>query len=272
MTEVPWRLTKSLYAKKGRLSSSLTIAEGPPSVVSALEAGVEVEFMVVSRSFAESSVYARVEKALGGKVPGFPMHVVPDDLFERMSELRSPVGILCVLPFPFRYPSGPPASPWKEPLYLYGFDIQDPGNAGTLVRAAAATGVSALVFCGESADVFSPKCIRSSAGAAFKVNLEERDPELDPVEILAGLERSGVAVYKAAPRAGLAPWQAPLRRPSAVVVGNEARGLPAAVLDGPGKTITIPMPGDTESLNVAVASGMLLYEAVRQRLLSDPQS
>lgn len=272
MAEAPWRLTKSLYAKKERMSTSLTIAEGPPSAISALEAGVEVEYMIMSQAFADSPGYERVHRALGGKEPGFPVHVVPDALFERMSELRSSIGVVCVLPFPFRYPSGPPASPWKEPLYLYGFDIQDPGNAGTLVRAAAATGVTALVFCGDSADVFSPKCIRSSAGAAFKVNLEERDPELDPVEILAGLERSGVAVYKAAPRAGLAPWQAPLRRPSAVVVGNEARGLPAAVLDGPGKTITIPMPGDTESLNVAVASGMLLYEAVRQRLLSDPQS
>lgn len=272
MAEVPWRLTKSLYAKKERVSSSLTIAEGPPSAVSALEAGVEIEFMIVSQSFAESPAYARVERALHGKGPPFPVHIVPDSLFERMSELRSPLGIACVLPFPFRYRSGPPASPWKEPLYLYGFDIQDPGNAGTLVRAAAATGVTALVFCGESADVFSPKCIRSSSGAAFKVQLEERDPGLDPVEILVGLEKSGVAVYKAAPRAGLAPWQAPFHKPSAIVVGNEARGLPQRVLEGPGKTVTIPMPGDTESLNVAVASGMLLYEAVRQRLLSNPRS
>jgi len=272
LAEVPWRLTKSLYAKKERARTSLTIAEGPPSALSALEAGVEIEFMIVSQSFAGSSAYKRAEKALGDTGRRFPVHIVPDNLFERMSELGSPLGIACVLPFPFRYPSGPPASPWKEPLYLYGFDIQDPGNAGTLVRAAAATGVTALVFCGESADVFSPKCIRSSAGAAFRVRLEERDPGLDPVEILAGLERSGVAVYKAAPRAGLTPWQTPLRKPSAIVVGNEARGLPQNVLEGPGQTITIPMPGDTESLNVAVASGMLLYEAVRQRLLSDPQS
>lgn len=269
MQEVPWRLVKSLSAKKERVSTRLTVAEGPPSVSSALESGVAVEFLVMSESFVKSPAYAGLEKAMTRQGPKPQAFTLSDALFERMSEMKSPQGVLCVLPFPFVYPSEPPGSPWQTPLYLYGFDVQDPGNAGTLIRAAAAAGVTAAVFSGESADVFSPKCIRSSAGAAFKVRLEEC-LEQDPVAVLQALVDRGVTVYKAAPRGGEHPWQAHLTEPCAIVVGNEARGLSRDVLEGPGRKVTIPMPGDTESLNVAIASAILLYEAVRQRLLSNP--
>ena len=269
MQEVPWRLVKSLSAKKERLTTRLTVAEGPPSVSYALESGAAVEFLVMSDAFARSPAYAGLEKAMTRHGPKPQVFAVSDALFERMSEMKSPQGVLCVLPFPFVYPSEPPRSPWKMPLYLYGFDIQDPGNAGTLIRAAAAAGVTAAVFSGESADVFSPKCIRSSAGAVFKVRLEEsQDP--DPVGILRSLVDRGVTVYKAVPRGGEHPWQAHLCEGCAIVVGNESRGLSREMLEGPGQKITIPMPGDTESLNVAIASAILLYEAVRQRLLSNP--
>lgn len=269
MQEVPWRFVKSLSAKKERVSSRLTVAEGPPSVTSALESGVAVEFLVMSDSFVKSPAYDGLEKAMARQGAKPQVFVVSDALFERMSEMKSPQGVLCVLPFPFVYPLEPPRSPWKAPLYLYGFDIQDPGNAGTLIRAAAAAGVTAAVFCGESADVFSPKCIRSSAGAVFKVPVEESQ-EPDPVVVLQGVVNRRITVYKAAPREGEPPWQARLCEGCAIVVGNEARGLSREVLEGPGQKITVPMPGDTESLNVAIASAVLLYEAVRQRLLSNP--
>ncbi|MEX0974264.1 MAG: RNA methyltransferase [Bacillota bacterium] len=269
MQEIPWRLTKSLSSKKERDKTSLTVAEGPPSVTSALESGVAVEFLAVSESYANSDAYAGIERSLefGGRVG--QVYVVPDALFDRMSETRTPQGILCVLPVPFRYLAGPPESPWKVPLFLYGVDIQDPGNAGTLIRAAAAAGVTGAVFAGESADVFSPKCIRASAGAVFKTRVSLEDPGEDALSILKGLEAQGVRVYKAVPRGGDPPWAARLSESCAIVVGNEARGLSKDVIDGPGRTLSIPMPGDTESMNVALASGVMLYEAVRQRLLSE---
>lgn len=268
MQEVPWRFVKSLYAKKERMSANLTVAEGPPSVVSALESGAAVELLVMSSSFVESAAYPSLEKAMMRQGSKPQVFVVSDALYARMSEMQSPQGVLCVTPFPFRYEARGPVSPWKTPLYLYGFDIQDPGNAGTLIRAAAAAGVSEAVFGGDSADVFSPKCIRSSAGAAFKVRLSANTGE-DAVSTLQRLADQGIKVYKAAPRGGKHPWQALLSEPCAIVVGNEARGLSEDVLNGPGQKVTIPMPGDTESLNVAVASAILLYEAVRQRLLSN---
>ena len=269
MPEIPWRLVKSLSSKKERDRTGLTVAEGPPSVESAILSGVAIEFLVVSESYAGSPEYAVVQAALRRAEPRGPRagetFLAPDALFLRMAETRSPQGILCVLPRPFRYLSEAPGSPWDTPLYLLGVDIQDPGNAGALVRAAAAAGVSRASFAGESVDVFSPKCIRSSAGAVFNVALEQHGLDVDPSSILRALEVQGVQVFKAVPREGVAPWEVDLAGPSAIVVGNEARGLRPEVTAGPGTRVSIPMPGRAESLNVAVASGMILYEAMRQR-------
>jgi len=268
LQEVPWRLAKSLSSKKDREKTGLTVAEGPPAALSALEAGVTVEFVAVSQSYRASPAFGVVEDILGS-APGRAgrLYVVPDALFERMSETRTPQGILCVLPWPFRFPSGSPKPVWDAPVYLYGVDIQDPGNAGTLARAAAAAGAAAIVFLGDSVDVFSPKCIRVSAGAVFKLEVAQESPTTDVALVLGRLEGRHVQVYKAVPRGGEPPWAVDLKAACAVVVGNEARGLKPEVIAGPGRKITVPMPGETESLNVALASGMILYEAVRQRLL-----
>ena len=269
MQDIPWRMARSLSSRAERDRTGLTVAEGPPSVQSAVSSGVAIEFLAVSLSYSALPAYARIEEGLSGAGPrAIKVFRVPDALFERMSETKTPQGILCVLPAPFRYPGGGPRSPWQAPLYLYGVDIQDPGNAGTLVRAAAAAGASQAVFAGESSDVFSPKCIRASAGAVFNVALSQEDAVQDPLLLLRKLDEQGVRLYKAAPRDGAAPWAVDMCGPCAVVVGNEARGLRPEILAGPGELVSIPMPGGTESLNVALASGMILYEAVRQRLSS----
>ena len=273
MSEFPWRLTRSLASKKNRERTGLTVAEGPPSVLSALEAGVKIEFLAVSRSFEASSEFAKLEERLArrrGDIAG-RIYVVPDGLFERASDTKTPLGVLCVLPWPFQFGSGGPVGCWDTPLYSCGVDIQDPGNVGAIVRAAAAAGCRAVSFFGDSADPFSPKCIRASAGAAFKVRVS-RDEAANPRAALDELHREGLEIYRAVPRGGSPPWALDLRKGCALVVGNEAHGLREEVMVGPGRDVTVPMPGATESLNVALASGMLLYEAVRQRLSFDGAS
>jgi TrmH family RNA methyltransferase len=265
LQEIPWRLAKSLSSKKEREKTRLTVAEGPSSVLSALGSHVSVEFVAVSESYRASPEFPSVEQALEAGCPAARLYVVPDPLFDKMSETRTPQGILCVLPWPFKYLAGLPKPPWDAPLCLCAVDVQDPGNAGTLIRAAASTGATGAEFLGDSVDVFSPKCIRASAGAVFKLDLAQRAPGTDPAEVLAGLHRRGVHVFKAVPRGGEPPWAVDLTTACAVVAGNEARGLRPEIIAGPGSSVSIPMPGGTESLNVALATGMILYEAVRQR-------
>jgi TrmH family RNA methyltransferase len=264
--EVPWRFIKGLSSKKEREKAGMTVAEGPPSVFSALESGVQVEYLVMSESFSNSPGGLSVGRIVeSGRKPR-EVFKVPDALFERMSDTRTPQGVLCVVPVPMRFPEGSLRSPWEEPLEVIGVDIQDPGNAGTLIRAASAVGASRVVFAGKSVDPFSPKCIRSSAGTIFAVPVTTAGQQLDPARFVADLAKAGLSIYKTVPSGGIFPWEADFTLPCAIVVGNEAQGLQQEVVDGPGRGISIPMPGGTESLNVAVASGMVLYEALRQRI------
>jgi TrmH family RNA methyltransferase len=141
-------------------------------------------------------------------------------------------------------------------------DVADPGNAGTLVRTAEAAGAGAVVCCGATADPFAPKAVRAAAGSAFRLPVIV---ELDPVAALQVLGSGGLA------RVGLAagaaePYDAvDLTRPTAIVLGNEAHGLPDVVTTALDRLLSIPMAGDTESLNVAAAGAIVCFEVARQR-------
>jgi TrmH family RNA methyltransferase len=145
-------------------------------------------------------------------------------------------------------------------LVLVLHEVADPGNAGTLVRSAVAAGAGAVVFTTGGVDPWSPKTVRSSAGLIFRVPIVEGLPL---AEAAARLRAAGLRLLGAAAGARSC-YETDLVAPLALVVGNEARGLgPAAdLLDG---EVGIHMPGPAESLNVAVAGSILLFEAARQR-------
>ena len=140
--------------------------------------------------------------------------------------------------------------------------VGDPGNAGTLVRSAEAVGASAVLFCDESVDPFSPKCVRASAGSIFHVPVVSGGGSVHVLEHLGArkVRRLGTSA-----RAGAAYHEADLQPPVALVLGSESHGLPGevdALLDG---YVHIPMQGSTESLNVGVAGSVVLFEIARQR-------
>lgn len=264
-SEVPWRLIKSLARKKERKRTGLTVAEGPSVVLAAVEAGVELEAVVLAQGFANSAKADAIRTAMAEGGYRCPVFVVSDDLYDKMSDTSTPQGVLCLLKFPFRFLRGMPEHTWAHELYVVGVDIQDPGNVGTLIRTGKSAGATGVVICGQSADPFSPKAIRASAGAIFGARVMY---ESDCTGLIMRLHSAGMMIYKATPRGGIVPWEADFSQPCAVVLGNEAHGLSQEVLDGPGECVTIPMPGGIESLNVAMACTALLYEAVRQRTAS----
>lgn len=263
MVDVPWRMVKSLFNKKERELLGLTVAEGPPSVMGALTSLARIEAIIVSDEFVSSQRWAGFQEALAKHPSPGEVYTVSSSMYERISGTKSPQGVLCVLPFPFSFHEPKKRSPWKRRLYVVGVDIQDPGNVGTLTRTAAAAGAFEMLFLGNSADPYSPKCIRASAGAAFSVDLRA---ESDPVAAVSALVKAGVTIYAAVPSGGVYPWEADFSRDCGVLLGNEGQGLRPEIIEGIGQGLTIPMPGGTESLNVAAASAMILYEALRQRL------
>jgi TrmH family RNA methyltransferase len=142
-------------------------------------------------------------------------------------------------------------------------DVGDPGNAGTVLRSAEAAGADAVVFCGHSVDVYNPKTVRASAGALFHVPVVMSEDE--PSGVLARIGSMGLRRLGAVVGAGLDYTSVDLTVPVALVLGNEATGLPAglsAVLD---ERVTIPMAGRSESLNVGMAAAVLCFEVARQR-------
>jgi TrmH family RNA methyltransferase len=260
--DVPWRLIRSLSRKKERDRTGLTVAEGPSVVLAAVEAGVELQALVFAEESADSEKAHTVRQAMDEHDCSCQVFVVPGRLYHKMSGTRTPQGVLGLLRFPFRFARGRPDNTWAQDLDIVGVDIQDPGNVGTLVRTGACAGATSVILCGQSADPFSPKAIRASAGAIFSTGVLYEE---DCIALLRQIHDSGKLMYKATPRDGMMPWEADFRSPCAVILGNEARGLSQEILEGPGECVTIPMPGGIESLNAAMACTALLYEAVRQR-------
>jgi TrmH family RNA methyltransferase len=143
-------------------------------------------------------------------------------------------------------------------------DVRDPGNLGTILRSAEASGAAGVVCCDGTVDVYNPKCVRASAGALFHVPLVSGGT---PMSVLDALRRAGRRRIGSAAGEGEDYTSADLTGPIAFVLGNEAHGLPAGLaglLDG---MLRIPMEGRSESLNVGMACAVLCFEAARQRRL-----
>jgi TrmH family RNA methyltransferase len=150
----------------------------------------------------------------------------------------------------------------RPELAVVCIDVRDPGNLGTIIRSAGAAGAGGVVCCAGSVDLFNPKTVRASAGMIFHLPVVAAG---DPVDVLEGLRRWGMRRWGTAARDGCDYVDADLTARSALVLGNEARGLAATLaahLDG---TLCIPMAGPAESLNVATAAAVLCFEAARQR-------
>ena len=152
-------------------------------------------------------------------------------------------------------------------LILAGVGIQDPGNAGAVVRAAAAAGATGVVVDEASADPWSWKALRASMGATFHVPVI-RTRTID--KSVDAWRAAGVSIVAAVARGGTSMYDIDLTRPTALLLGGEGAGLPSALVSSADARISIPMKDAVESLNVAVAAALVLYEARRQRLSSTP--
>lgn len=178
--------------------------------------------------------------------------LVSDSVMAAMSDVETPSGILMVVP---RITRPLP----QTPNFLLIFDrIQTPGNLGTMLRTAAAAGVDGVIFAPGCVDAFNPKVLRGSMGAHLRLGMVSADWTQ-----IAHLTHS-LTVYSAIIDSPHAYTNVDWRRPAALIVGNEANGI-GVEAQHLSTGITIPMAANTESLNAAMAAGVILFEAVRQR-------
>lgn len=188
---------------------------------------------------------------------GVPVVSIADDVLQRVSETETSQGILLVMPMP----SLPDLAQLDFVLVLD--QIRDPGNAGTMLRTAAAAGVQRVIAALQTTDLFSPKVVRAGMGAHFRLGLQTLAWE--EIAQLCKSQSNPLKLLIADAEAKKSLWQHDLRLPVALVIGNEAEGVSVAARQYCDDSILIPMPGRFESLNAAVAAGILLFEVVRQR-------
>jgi TrmH family RNA methyltransferase len=240
-----------------RRTAGALVLEGPRLVADALRRGAPLSAVYLG-PHAESAFAGLVADARGA---GVRIAGLKEGVLEKVGTTRTPQPVLAVAPAPAE-PTLAAVAAAAGPVVV-AVDVADPGNLGTLLRSAEAAGAAGVVCCG-GVDVHNPKTVRASAGAVLAVPVVT---VADPVAGLEALRGAGRRTFGTVAAGGVPYTEAPLDAPVALVLGSEAHGVPDAVaarLDG---TITIPMAGATESLNVAVAASILIFEAARRRLL-----
>ncbi len=212
----------------------------------------------VSRS-AEQGLF----ETCGQKLAELSYELVSDEVFAKMSDTMTPQGILCLIRQFHHDLTFMLENVIKErKLFIILEDLQDPGNLGTVFRTAEAVGASGIIMSRRTVDVYNPKTIRSTMGSVYRVPFVSVE-DISPV--IKQMQEKGVSVY-AAHLAGKVYYEAfDYRKSTAFLIGNEGNGLRKETADCADALIRIPMEGSVESLNAAVASSVLLYEAYRQR-------
>ncbi len=249
---------------KARNAAGVFLAEGVKLFMEAPAERIEAVYV-------EESCYARADGEVRRKLCSVPYELVSSGVFCRISDTKTPQGILTVVR-QSRRPlqallAGEDA---KAPLLLILEDIQDPGNLGTMFRTAEGAGANGIVMTKNTADVYQPKTVRSTMGSIYRVPFFITE---DLGETLQQLKTLGIRVYAAHLTQGACLYDEPgYTAGTAFLIGNEGNGLKEETVSLADRAVRIPMAGRVESLNAAMAAGILLYEAARQRRPRGPQT
>lgn len=236
-----YKYIKSLKAKKARMKNRQYTIEGIKSVSDAICAGADIEFLAVSDKLTQRFDFENI-------------YIIADDIFPQLCDTESPQGVIAVINMPENR-----KTELNENLYLLCDRVNDPGNMGTIIRICDAVGCG-LLLMEDTVDIYSPKTVRASMGSFFHVNaqcgLTKDDVEnmrKQGYKIISGALSDKAIDFKEADYSGKV----------VIVVGNEAGGISEDILEISHELVKIPIFGKAESLNVAVAASLLVYEAKR---------
>jgi TrmH family RNA methyltransferase len=243
---------------KARAEAGAFVVEGPRAVDAALDRGARFESVFLGPR-AEVAFPALCARLAASDVD---VVALKEGVLEKVGSTRTPQPVLAVAAIP----ANDRDALSRDGLVIVALAVSDPGNLGTLVRSAEASGAAAIVLGPGSVDAYNPKVVRASAGAIFGIPLVDAASEgWTAVEALDALGELGRQRLGATASRGALHTEVDFTLPTAVVLGNEAHGIDAAVdarLDG---HVQIAMAGPAESLNVAMAGTILCFESARQR-------
>lgn len=223
----------------------------------------EVPIEEVIKVYVSEGFYNKAEDSLKQKISASDYEVVDDEVFRKISDTITPQGVLAIVNQRNTMLEDIVNNCNSDSLYLILEDIQDPGNLGTIVRTAEAAGVTGIIMSKNTVDIYNSKVVRSTMGSIFRVpfvyvdNLESAIDEL---------KKKDVIVYAAHLKGKTGYYEKNYKKSSAFLLGNEGNGLSDKIADKAQEYIKIPMMGQIESLNVASAATILMYEALRQKI------
>jgi TrmH family RNA methyltransferase len=234
------------------------LIEGLKSLQDALNASATIEHVIVNRSFFQSG------QSLPAELDTNQIVLVEDSLFKDLSATETPTGLLAIVEI--KPPQIDKIFEGKPPLVMIAQGIQDPGNLGTMIRTSLAAQASGMLVTVGSADIYNPKVVRAAAGSLFSLPIITG---LDTLEAISICHNHKLTVYGCDPIGTTAYWQVDYTAPVALVLGNEGQGLDSQTLNAVDGTINIPMNPASESLNVSVCAGIVLFAAKQQRTTKD---
>lgn len=241
-------LLKLHQSSRERRRAGLSLLDGVHLVAAYLEQVGAPEQIVVSRSHvADREISALLESPLVGQ----PL-LLSDGLFRELSSVATPTGLIAVVRTPL------PKAPLETGACVMLESIQDPGNLGSILRSAAAADIHEVYLSRGSVRAWSPRVLRAGMGAHFTVQIHE------DVDLLALITSYSGRVLAAAGDGDTPLYRADLGGRVALLFGNEGAGLSASLREAAHACVSIPMPGRAESLNVAAAAAVCLFERVRQ--------
>jgi TrmH family RNA methyltransferase len=246
----------ALQTRKGRKKHRLFLAEGPHLLEEALNSSYEVKAVLTKGELKrQGELWERIE------AQSIPVYAVAPKLFTELTETENPQALLGVVAQPPESAGFPAVEP--DFLGLGLVQIQDPGNLGTILRTAWAAGVQHIFITPGTVDPYSGKVVRASQGGIFNLRISP----LPLPTLLSWAKEKGIKVWAADPDGPRLYYQADYTAPTLFLFGNEAHGFALTGSFAPPtvKRIRIPLPGGADSLNVAIAAGIMLYEALRQR-------
>lgn len=246
---------KKLKDKKYREQSNEYVIEGIKLVEEAINENAKIKQIVICEECTKTQ---EISKKLMYEIASFDCIYVTENVFNNITEVKNPQGILAVI----ERKNSENEINYNEDIIVVLDGIQDPGNLGTILRTVDSIGLKQILVSKETADVYNPKVVRSTMGAIFRVKVIEcKDLE----KTLKEIKKHKYEIVVTSLQTNESIYDIEYNK-KVIVIGNEANGVSKEIQEMADKKVKIPMLGKTESLNASVATGVVLYEYVRQKI------
>lgn len=249
-----FKFVKKLKERRFRDKENLFILEGLRLIEEAIRANMDIEYIIISKDYEDKFNDLLLENNISSN----KIITLSNNLFMQLASTENPQGIIAVIK------KNDEKKDLSGDFFLICDKVQDPGNLGTIIRTAHAAGVDGIILTKGTVDIYNDKTIRSTMGSIFYVPIFYDDKDFT---IIRNLKKDGFCLVATSLKESRNFFEEDLKGKIILAVGNEGNGISNEIFELADKKVKIPMPGGAESLNVSIATSIILFEKVRQNLI-----